>query len=47
MSEDVNGFLKHYGVIGMKWGVRKDDPGGPGYSKSQTGTFNKSELKVF
>ena len=28
MYDDVDDFLAHYGVPGMKWGVRKDRPGG-------------------
>lgn len=24
-------IIEHYGVMGMHWGRRKDDPGGPGY----------------
>lgn len=24
-------IITHYGVMGMHWGKRKDDPGGPGY----------------
>lgn len=28
MSDDVEDFLAHYGVKGMKWGVRKDRPAG-------------------
>lgn len=28
MINDVEDFLAHYGVKGMKWGVRKDRPGG-------------------
>jgi hypothetical protein len=27
MSTDVDDFLAHYGVKGMKWGIRKEDPG--------------------
>lgn len=26
MSIDVDAFLAHYGVMGMKWGVRKEEP---------------------
>lgn len=27
MSNDIDLFLEHYGVMGMHWGVRKDNPG--------------------
>lgn len=28
MSEDVDAFLEHYGVMGMHWGIRKEDVSG-------------------
>lgn len=37
MSQDVDVFLEHFGVKGMKWGVRNDRSGGakaPGVSRS-------------
>src|SRR5690606_30669528 len=38
MSSEVNGFLAHYGVKGMKWGVRKkrDSGGDSGGSSSKS-----------
>lgn len=37
---DVNGELMHYGVIGMKWGIRKGESGGSNIKKDR-----KSALK--
>lgn len=34
LEEDVE-FLKHYGVKGMKWGVRKDRAKNPNYTEQQ------------
>lgn len=40
MTVTVNGFLAHYGVKGMRWGVRRDrsgDSGGEGSAKGLSG----------
>ena len=37
-------YLAHYGVIGMKWGVRKDEVGGNARSKSSDTHQEKHKL---
>lgn len=39
-NNEVNAFLAHYGVMGMKWGVRKDE------SSKRTTRKNSSNKKV-
>lgn len=43
MSDDEDVY--YAGVKGMKWGVRKDRPGGPGYSERKTKAKNKKRKK--
>ena len=40
MSDEIDGFLAHYGVKGMKWGVRKDRDGS---SRKSSGSSKKKE----
>ena len=40
-DEALNSFLEHYGVRGMKWGVRRDNPSGSS-SGGKGGTVSKS-----
>ena len=39
---EVENFLAHYGVKGMKWGVRKDQPYVPGSADAETATKLKT-----
>ena len=41
MSEIINSNLAHYGVPGMKWGVRKAPPPRKGSSSSRKGQAKK------
>ena len=40
IAENTTEFLEHYGVVGMKWGLRKGKP------SSQSRTFRKSAKKA-
>lgn len=42
MSRYFNDELYHYGVIGMKWGVRKSS----GYSKKEIKSDNKTAFEL-
>ena len=42
MSENVEDFLEHHGVRGMKWGVRKSHNSGSGKSKKSGGAYPKN-----
>lgn len=48
-SSEVSDFLAHYGVKGMKWGVRKDEPSGGFALKSAppTGVTISGNLQPF
>ena len=40
--EEVNNFLEHYGVAGMKWGVRKSREEAGGLSRSRQALIEKN-----
>lgn len=42
-SED---FLQHFGVLGMKWGVRKDRTSGGGKNSSKSKLSDEDKLKA-
>ena len=44
MSKDTERFLQHYGVKGMRWGVRKDRPSGV---SSRTNRYAKKDATEF
>lgn len=39
-------FLSHYGVKGMKWGVRKDRRGGSKGARSSRTTYKKAPVRL-
>ena len=43
MSDDLVDFLAHYGVKGMRWGVRKETV----RSKIQAQKVSKAQIEVF
>jgi hypothetical protein len=45
MSEQVEDFLEHHGVVGMKWGKHKAGSGGSGGGKSAAKTERKAVRK--
>ena len=45
MSSEVNGFLAHYGVKGMKWGVRKDRKGGSSRRSKSSSESSESSTR--
>ena len=44
-DEDVD-FLQHYGVKGMRWGVRKDRPGRVGRKKGDKAPSKRAQVKA-
>lgn len=44
MSQDVNGFLEHYGIKGMKWGKRKGGLGARVKGASLDGNQRKTAV---
>lgn len=44
LQEDVD-FLAHFGVKGMKWGVRKDTDSGGGAPKRDFGSRNNKQVQ--
>lgn len=46
MTDNVDSFLEHYGVMGMRWGVRKDE-GGSGISNRRTDREAAKDAKEY
>ncbi len=45
INQEVDRFLEHYGILGMKWGVRNDQRSNKGSSKSTSkGKIKKRKL---
>lgn len=47
MDEDLDDFLTHYGVKGMKWGVRKSDSNRPEGVSARTNRDAKKDAREF
>lgn len=45
MNISHDDYLEHYGVKGMKWGVRRYEKSGGNYTKKGVETFRKAESK--
>jgi hypothetical protein len=43
---EVDDFLEHYGVKGMKWGVRKDRPTLPSSADAETASRLQGQVKI-
>ncbi len=43
VNQEVDRFLEHYGILGMKWGVRNDQRSNKGSSKSKSKGKTKNE----
>ena len=41
-NKDCNNYLAHYGILGMRWGVRKDKNGS---SKPESATWKKRDKR--